>query len=240
MKINEGKILLVLSGVLTGVILTSFIGKTPASPTRFLTYTEYVNMKNEENTLVNEIRGLKKEMTRVEEKFDKYSTSSQKNKSVNDTLKKELNDLHRFYGSSAAEGPGIVISLEDRNYTFDEFDREQQLNIVHNTDLFRLANELIEAGAEAVSINNHRFVSNSAITCEGPTIMINGEYIVPPFKVAAIGDSELLKYTLSLDESYYKLLADRKLITGTKTYEKLKISGVNIGTDSKNIKPNLK
>lgn len=239
MKINEGKILLLLSGILSGIVITSFLVNASISPTTFLTYTEYLNRKNEENKLVTDIKGLKKEMVELDKKLEKYNESNQKNRGVEESMKKELNDLHMFFGSSSVHGPGIKITVSDRAVTFDEFDRLKQLNLVHNYDLLYLVNELNNAGAEAVAINKERVVSNSAISCVGLTVMVNGNYIAPPFVITAIGDPEALKYYLSLSESYLKFLTDdRRLNVKVDTVDDMVINGVNIGNNHKDLRPN--
>ena len=53
--------------------------------------------------------------------------------------------------------------------------------LVHDIDVLSVVNELINAGAEAISINDQRWVSNTAISCRGNTIDINGERIGAPF-----------------------------------------------------------
>lgn len=241
MKVNEGKILLLLSGILSGIVITSFLVNASVSPTTFLTYAEYLNMKNQENKLTTEIKGLKKEMIELDKKLDKYNESSEKNKGVEESMKKELNDLHMFYGSSSVHGSGIRITVTDRAVTFDEFDRLNQLNLVHNYDLLYLVNELNNAGAEAVAINKERVVSNSSISCVGLTVMVNGNYIAAPFVVTAIGDPEALKYSLSLQESYFKYLAeDRRLNIKIETVDDIVIQGVEIGNDYKDLTPDNK
>lgn len=119
------------------------------------------------------------------------------------------------------EGPGIKVIIDDRRQYQD---REEIMNyITHNTDLLRVVNELQNAGAEAISINGKRFYSRTSITCEGPVIMVNGEYIVPPFEILAIGDSEALLYSLSIPESHVSQLIARGLYVSIVKKDKIKI-----------------
>ena len=48
------------------------------------------------------------------------------------------------------------------------------------------------AGAEAISINEQRLVTTSAIECDGNIIKVNGEKIGAPFTIKAIGLPEVL------------------------------------------------
>lgn len=58
-------------------------------------------------------------------------------------------------------------------------------------------NELKNAGAEAISINDQRLVSTSSITCDGNVISVNGEKISSPFIIKAIGNASFMNSALS-------------------------------------------
>ena len=55
-----------------------------------------------------------------------------------------------------------------------------------------LVNELKNAGAEAISINDERIISTTSITCDGTVILINGNKISSPFTIKAIGSPALI------------------------------------------------
>jgi uncharacterized protein YlxW (UPF0749 family) len=236
MKFDEGKILLLLSGVLSGIVFTSFIVNTSVSPTTFLTYQQYHRMNQQVNELKSEIKGLYKELDQLDQKLRKYDSSSEKNNSVLETLSKELKEVQLFYGSSPVEGPGIKLIVDDKHKTSYESDEELWNSITHNTDLYYLVNDLKSAGAEAISINGKRIVGSSSITCEGPTIMINGEYVVPPFEILAIGDPKALEFSLTLPESKFKELELRGLPLKVEKVNLIKINGVTKVNNFKYIK----
>lgn len=226
MKFNEGKILLLFSGILTGIVITSFLVNSSISPTSFMTYEQYENMSTQVNGLHHEIRGLRREMDNLSKKLRKYETSGQKDKSVVESLEYDLNNAKLIYGTTAVYGPGIKLTINDR-HTTESYSSDIAFDITHNTDLLYIVNDLKNAGAEAISINNKRIVGSTSITCEGPVIMINGEYIVPPFKILAIGDPDALEYALNLPESHYKDLEIRKLFLRIEKSKKIKISPID-------------
>lgn len=213
MKINEGKILLLLSGVLVGIFLAVNIFNTTLNPTTFLSYKDYENKSLEANKLKIENRGIRKEISSLEKKLKIYENDyTSKNKTILKTMKKEYEDLKINYGLEKVHGPGLVISIDDnrKDEYIDSFDRMQ--STTHNLDLMLVAKDLKNAGAEAISINDKRIIGTTAITCEGPVIMINGQYIVPPFIIKAIGDSEALSYALTTEpDSHYRDLEIREL-----------------------------
>lgn len=236
MKINEGKALLLLSGILSGIVITSFIVNSSVSTTTFLTYQQYQKMSNDYNQLKAEIKVLYKDMGDLDQKLRKYDNSSEKNSSVLETLKTELEEAKLFYGTKTVEGPGVKILVDD-NRKESYFDENDLWNsITHNTDLYYLVNDLKSAGAEAISVNGKRIISTSSITCEGPTIMVNGEYVVPPFEVSAIGDPSALQFSLTLPESRFKELEYRGLKLQVEKVDNIKISGIQLKNQPKYIK----
>ena len=63
---------------------------------------------------------------------------------------------------------------------------------MHDLDVLSVINELKNAGAEAISINDQRLTPNSGIVCGGNIIDINGEKVGAPFIIKAIGLPEQL------------------------------------------------
>ena len=67
-----------------------------------------------------------------------------------------------------------------------------------------LVNELKAAGAEAISINNQRIVYDSYIVDLADTfVSVNGERLVSPYTVKAIGNSTYLESGLSKKQYGY-------------------------------------
>lgn len=228
MKINEGKILLLLSGILVGIVIAILIVNKSLNPTTFLSYKDYEQMSLEANQLKIEIKGINNEINTLSDKLSIYENSDNQKKTITDTMKKELDDLRVTYGVSKIEGPGIILTINDRH-------KKQYLNsddvlfsTTHDEDLLLVSKDLKNAGAEAISINGKRVIASSSITCEGPVIMINGQYIVPPFEIKAIGDPEALNYALTMeDTSRYKDLQIRGLQLKIEKKTNLVINGIN-------------
>lgn len=227
MKIDEGRLVLLFSGILTGIVLTAFLVNTKSNPARFLTLREYRNTSMQLNALRVELKGLYKEYGELNNKLYSYENGTNPNKDVIKTLKKELNDLRRFYGNSEVEGLGIKLTINDRHKDIyiDEMDLIE--SITHDYDLRYLVNDLRAAGAEAISINGKRINLNTAITCEGPIIKIDGESVVPPFEVLAIGDPDGLLYSLSIGDTHYSTMKSRKLYLNPERLSNVKIPASN-------------
>ena len=228
MKINEGKLLLLFSGILAGIFITILIVNTSLKQTTFLSYQDYEKMSMETNVLKNEIRGIRKEVNRLNDKLRIYGNSENKNKTISDTLKKELGDLKVFYGAHTVKGPGIKLTINDRHKKKYKDIYDLEFSTAHNEDLLYVVNDLKNAGAEAISVNGKRVIGSTSITCEGPVIMVNGQYIVPPFEILAIGDPDALNYAMvAQDYSKYKDLEIRNLELKIQKSNNLIIEGID-------------
>lgn len=224
MNINKNKIFLMLLGILTGIIITSLFVKSGKHPTVFLTFEQYQKLSIEEIELKSEIKGLYSDINNSEIKLNKYNGSSEKTKSVIDTMKSELYTVELFSGASDVSGQGIKVTVNDsHNYSNSDDIMDY---ITHNSDLMQLVDELKNAGAEAISINGKRIINTTSITCEGPAIAVNGEYIVPPFEILAIGDPSAMQYVLSLPESHYQEMKLRGLYLKIEKEDTVKINGI--------------
>jgi len=101
----------------------------------------------------------------------------------------ELAQLQMVEGTQAVEGPGIQISIDDRD--------KKVLFPLGTDDLATMINTLKFAGAEAISINGQRIVGPTAIVLSGSsTILVNQVPINRtegvPYELMVIGDQDTL------------------------------------------------
>ena len=97
-----------------------------------------------------------------------------------------LSTMRERMGLVAAEGPGLVVTLDDSS---DRQSPSGNLNdlVIHSQDVQAVANGLWGAGAEALAVNGQRVVPTSAVLCVGNTLLINGTVHSPPFRFTALG-----------------------------------------------------
>ena len=101
--------------------------------------------------------------------------------------------------------------------------------LVHDKDILNIVNELKNAGAEAISINDHRIVTTTYIICGGNIINVNGEKVGSPFVIKAIGLPETLANLSRPGGTLYDLEKTRKLKVDLKKSNEItipKYSGV--------------
>lgn len=108
-----------------------------------------------------------------------------------------LKQLQMLDGTQTVEGPGILISIDDRN--------KKVAFPLAPGDISQIINTLKLAGAEAISINGQRIVASTAIVLSGSsTILVNAVPISRtegvPYEISAIGDQDtLLDYFSNLE-----------------------------------------
>jgi len=142
---------------------------------------------------------LQKNHSALMEKLD----SARKKVGTDPELLAQLAQLQTLEGTQAVEGPGIQISIDDRN--------KKVLFPLRSDDLATMINTLKFAGAEAISINGQRIVSSTAIVASGSSvILVNGVPINRaegiPYELDAIGNQDtLLDYFSQLEAPNLKL-----------------------------------
>ena len=147
---------------------------------------------------------LKAQVLRMKEKYeeeyewlekitDELENVRQNVASKNDELKEledKIKEANLLLGNTDVKGQGVTITLNDGKAEANLFNPETLL--VHAENVLLVINELKNAGAEAISINDERIVNKTAISCDGNVIVVNGEKIGTPIVVSAIGPSARL------------------------------------------------
>ena len=122
----------------------------------------------------------------------------------------ELKENNMLLGLTEVTGEGIIITLDDnRNVEGDELNISQYL--VHEEDLLQIINELYNAGAEAISINDNRIVNVSTILCDGNIIRVNDKIITVPIIIKAICSTSIYN-TLIRPQGYLQIMANQGVV----------------------------
>lgn len=196
-----------------------------------------------------EINNLKTQVLKMREKYEEsYQKldslqqeleNTRKNVTNNDEQLKSLEEKIKKYnvllGVTDAKGQGVTITIADATVTNTMSALLDPHNlIVHDKDILEIVNELKNAGAEAIEVNGQRIVANTAISCDGNVIVINGEKVSSPFTINAIGFPARMA-TLNRPGSYLKLeLEETSFIkTSFKEVDKMTIPKYIGGTSFK-------
>lgn len=101
---------------------------------------------------------------------------------------------------TAVQGPGVEVTLMDSKLPYPASMPAgiPPQNIIHDTDIDQVVNELKAAGAEAISVNDQRVGAVTPIRCAGPTIFVNNTPQTPPYVIKAIGKPQTLETALNI------------------------------------------
>jgi uncharacterized protein YlxW (UPF0749 family) len=102
-------------------------------------------------------------------------------------------DLQIVSGVKSITGSGFKIVINDARRT-DSLDfQEVNLAKVFDSDLQLITNALWASGAQAISVNNQRITTTTAIRSAGEAILINYRPLLPPYEIVFIGNEEVSK-----------------------------------------------
>jgi uncharacterized protein YlxW (UPF0749 family) len=147
-----------------------------------------------------EIAKLRQENTKLQNAMASQTSST---KALNDSLQ----ETKILAGLTELEGPGIRVELRDSKKPASGIFPADL--IIHDVDVLKVVNELWNAGAEAVTVNNHRVVGGTSFRCVGSVILVDNVRISSPVIIRAIGDPATLQGALELPEG---VLSDLKEI----------------------------
>lgn len=122
-------------------------------------------------------------------KIEEYKQTQQSNEKAEKLVDTELEQVNMALGKTDVEGEGIEIVIKE---TEGEDFRE-----IKADNLLVIVNELKQAGAEAISINEERIINMSDIvTIRSNFIKVNGRRILAPYTIKAIGNQTYLESAL--------------------------------------------
>ena len=162
--------------------------------TQIATENALTNQKQED--LVAILKNLDSNKAKLETELESLQNTkrSLENKaqaglSLNNGLQKQIRQLQIANGSIDVAGPGITITIIGDS-------------VIMNYDLIDIVNELWLSGAEAVAINDIRILDTTTIEQiedknGNIVITINGQVLLSPIEITAIGDGVTLEKGLT-------------------------------------------
>lgn len=130
-------------------------------------------------------------------------------------IEEQISSKEVLLGTTDVHGEGIIININDGN------------DLIHQEDIVILLDELKNAGAEAISVNEQRIVSNTYVYCDGSVILIDGVKIGNPFVIKAIGDSQTIYGAIIRNKGYVATLTKDGIQVDVQKSEDVEISKTN-------------
>lgn len=176
---------LAFSGVFLGIAIANFQRQVP------LIEKSKQDLRSSIETRISNLSFLSSELSAINDELNNQNIQQNNisNRGINDL---DENNLQIFAGVKSVTGPGFNITINDARKT-DSLDFEEvNLARVFDTDLQLVTNALWASGAEAISINEQRISTTTAIRSAGDAILINYRPLLPPYVISFIGSKKVV------------------------------------------------
>ena len=206
MKFAEVQKTLFVLTLLLG-ILTSMQYRAVNSGFKYMSMKDMYTQSIELESQRAELNQLREKRDSINMKMEAFNIAKEDVRvDYQSVLIEELENIKMVSGLTNVEGPGIIIIVTDGKRELTENENPNNL-LVHDLDIRAMVDDLRNAGAEAISINNQRIVFNrSKILCTGPTIKVNDQVFAPPYVIRAVGDRKYLESAINAPGSYSETL----------------------------------
>ncbi len=133
----------------------------------------FADVDRDGDRLAEEIRGLEASLSLL----DSRSTNEEE---AQRAAQQRLDALGILAGTAPAQGPGIVLTIRD------------PAGSVSSPVILDAIQELRDAGAEAIQVDDQRVVAQTWFKDADDGILVSGTTVAPPYVIRAIGDANTL------------------------------------------------
>ncbi len=188
---------------MTLFLLCAILGAMLALSVRTQQAVTHVAALTGTDILLRQVDDLKRTVQAQQSQITKYENGASSNSAEVRAVSSDLKTAKFMAGLTTVQGPGVEVTLNDSKKPFDVPlaalpPGAGPPNIIHDIDINQTVNELKQAGAEAISVNDQRLVATSAVRCAGPTVYVNNTQSATPFVIKAIGDPKTLEAALNI------------------------------------------
>ncbi len=135
----------------------------------------------------------------TEAKIEEYKQTKQSNEETGKVVETELEQVNMTLGKTDVKGQGIEVVIRETG--------NEEISKINADDLLVIVNALKLAGAEAISINDERIINMTDIVNINDTfIKVNGQRILAPYVIKAIGNQTYLESALLGNGGYVEEL----------------------------------
>ena len=164
-----------------------------------------------------------KEIEKIDKELEEEIQKATENNSELSDAQEQIKVGNKILGLSEVKGPGVTITVKDSDVESTNL-VDSSKYLVHDKDILDIVNELKNAGAEAISINDERIVLTTSIICGGNVININEEKIGSPFVIKAIGNGRRMVANLLSENGYGTSLREWGVIFTVEIADEIEIA----------------
>lgn len=191
-KLKKGKITMIIIAGIVCFILALVM----SMQFKIVNETDITSIESmRETELRTELANWKEKYEEANTKYEEtismineYKETDKSNNETEEVINNELEQINMSLGKTDVQGSGIEVILTDTN--------NEEIPKINADDLLVIVNALKLAGAEAISINDERIINMSDIVDVDTYIKVNGNRILSPYVIKAIGNQTYLESQL--------------------------------------------
>lgn len=221
MKLSRNNLILILFSGITGLLL--------AWGLQVVNQPDYLRNARQEDLvrILDELTTREDDLAREVRRLESLATELQRGNEA--AVIRDLEDRERalrvLSGTVGVAGPGLEIIVADPGIN------------VSATVFFDLINELRDAGAEAISVNDARVVANTGISEITGGLQIGDRSVLPPYQVKVIGNPVTINTALKIPGGIFDVLKAAGAITNIREFEEVEITSVVSSRPQVNAQP---
>ena len=189
-----GPVLLALAATVVGFLLVGQLEGEQAerAPLEAESEGDLARILSDLNAEADALQG---EIAELRLQLSDLRRSSQDETAAAQAADEQLRNLEVLAGTAPVTGPGIVVAITDPN------------GLLRYETMIDVVQELRDAGAEAIAINNTRIGVATAFAERDGRVTVGGDLLTPPYRVAAIGQPATLEGGLKIPGGVLDTLA---------------------------------
>lgn len=208
MKVPQKNLIVLLLSGITGVIL--------AWTFQIVNEPDYLRNARQEDLvrILDELTTREDDLSREVRRLELLAIELQRGNEeavIRDLQDREI-ALQVLSGTVPVAGPGLEITISDPGI------------LVSATVFFDLINELRDAGAEAISVNDARVVANTGISEITGGLQIGDRSVLPSYRVKVIGNATTISTALKIPGGILDVLKASGAITSVQELEEVQIT----------------
>ncbi len=129
---------------------------------------------------------LQSEITDLRLTLVEFETTAEGEELALRTLQRRYDDLRILTGTTEVEGDGVVLTITDPN------------RVLRQDQLVDTIQELRDAGAEAIAVNDIRLIASSAFATRNDKLVLDNQPLDVPIIINAIGPPDTIAKALAI------------------------------------------
>ncbi|MGF0116840.1 DUF881 domain-containing protein [Promicromonospora sp. Marseille-Q5078] len=215
----------VLAGVLCAALGFALVVQVQQSASDQLSSARQEDLVRLLDEVTDRAQQLGDEVSGLETTRDELLSGSGKAQSALELAQQRAESEGILSGRLPAQGPGVRVTVEDPSHSLKA------------SQMFNVLEELRNAGAEVVELNDVRLVTSTWFEDEGDQIVVDGTTLSSPYEWTVIGDPETLDRALEIPGGALATVRTAGAEASTSRHDQVKVAAVTPPEEPEYAKP---